>query len=38
MDSKTNCRNVCATHETITIESPDFKAFGKEISAMAANK
>jgi uncharacterized protein (DUF2345 family) len=37
MESNTNCKNVCATHATITIGSPLLIAAGSEISAIAAN-
>ena len=38
MESKTNCKKVCATQETITIVSPDCRALGNEIRATPANK
>jgi hypothetical protein len=37
MESNTSCKNVCATHATITIGSPLLIAAGSEINAIAAN-
>jgi uncharacterized protein (DUF2345 family) len=37
IESNTNCKNVCATHATITMGSPLLIAAGSEISAIAAN-
>jgi hypothetical protein len=38
IESKTNCKKVCATQETITIESPDAIAFGRDMRAIAAKR
>ena len=38
IESKTNCRKVCAIQETMTITSCDWIALGSEIKAMNANR